>query len=357
MDITNHKQQIAMPLPKYMVRVRGILLSVLLIVSILAETSCNANSVGVTMDFSMVPRKAMSPYVAFIDDHFYFTSYYHNLYCYSGESVDLVQSDFHYSDLHTDGVNLYYNDGEAFYKLDLASMEQKVLYSFPAPVSKAWLSDTRLYWISEDAVCSVLLEDHNSSIQSYALGNYTDSYTCLINENKLYMNQSETHLLGCFDLQNNTWQQVSDEPYIASGIVEEQLLGRSTDGIMFLDADSKTLTPFYTEIGSLYPISAFDTVSYFVKSDSSNESYELYALKEEAFQQIATVHSAPSLVSLEAYQVQDTLFFRSFYPQEAVDIDLSGKENDRGHFLYQYAIDPDGTLTLLVKEPLKSPLS
>ena len=82
---------------------------------------------------------------------------------------------------------------------------------------------------------------------------------------------------------------------------------------------------------------------------------DIYVKENDAYTLAASVPENSSLISPAAYQVGDSLLIRSFYPAE-VDRNLTG-EGPYGSAAYQYLLEPDGTLTLLLKEEIETPLS
>ena len=318
-------------------------LSSALILSVI-NSSCSSRQPEMAYNLSSLAPLAESPYAVQQEDTVYFTSFYQNLYCYDGMTVTLLKEGFTGRSMTMlDGV-LYYLDSDSFCRLILSGNnppgEPETIYTFSTSSDKAWTDgESAFALVGNGIICAPL----GGGTETFWEMEYLTSHSALVWDGQIYLNEaSDAYFnLTAVDLETREKRVVSELPTIAYGVADNQLCLREAV------SDSDAPVPFTAGNGVSY--------AYDIHSVGSINTIDLYIQVGNNYIPACTIPYTRSVLSPAAYQAGDSLLIRSYFPAEA-DRSLAG-EQPYGPAVYQYILNPNGELTLLVKEEIVSPLS
>lgn len=283
------------------------------------------------------------------EDTIYFTSFYDNLYSLQDNTVTLLEEDFNAWSMTRLGDTLYYltpnsNGNTVFCARKLSKdgplEEPETLYEFSGSPNKAWTDGESVFVLGSKEVARIPLDGGTEDCWPVE---YCLPFSALVWNGEIYLNAGsyEKFSLIALNLDTGETRTVSEAPAVAYGVENGTLCLRNTAS----NADGPV--PLTAGNGAVY---AYDT-----HTDGATHMIDLYIQEGDDFTLAASIPETSSLISPAVYQVGDSLLIRSFYPAE-VDRNLTGKEL-YGSAAYQYLLEPDGTLTLLVQEKIETPLS
>lgn len=317
-------------------------LSSALILSMI-NSSCSPRQPDTAYNLSSLAPLAESSYAVQQEDTVYFTSFYQNLYCYDGTTVTLLKEEFTGRSMTMlDGV-LYYLDKNDLCRLILSGNslpgEPETVYTFSTSPDKAWTDGESAFGLVGNGILSAPL---SGGTETFWEIEYLTSHSALVWDGQIYLNEaSDAYFnLTAVNLKTGEKQVVSELPAIAYGTADNQLCLREAV------SDSDAPVPFTAGNGASY--------AYDIRSAGSTNAVDLY-IQGNDHTPACTIPYTHSVLSPAACQAGDSLLIRSYFPAEA-DRSLAG-EQPYGPAVYQYILNPDGELTLLVKEDIVSPLS
>ena len=294
-------------------------------------------------NFSTRFPNASEAYGVQYGDTLYFISLYNSFYRVRNDSVSLLEEDFGGWSLTQLKNTLYYINGSSIYRREVLRKgslgKPEDIYLLPDPVHAVWTDGTAMYDLISGGINRISFDGKSNYVWK---GDYIPGASALVWDGKIYLNRKEAESYSLFsvDLATGEEQRVANGPAIAYGVLDGEVC--IWDG---------------TDDGAPVPLTTGANITYYYKRsrDGAQNMLDIYVKENDAYTLAASVPENSSLISPAAYQVGDSLLIRSFYPAE-VDRNLTG-EKPYGSAAYQYLLEPDGTLTLLLKEEIETPLS
>ena len=317
------------------------------LLSVLAFGGCSAGGKTPICNLSAY-RFYHDAYAIQYENAIYFISFYDNLYFLRDSTVTLLEEDFNAWSMTRLGDTLYYlapgSNGNAVFCARKLSKdgplgEPETLYAFSGSPNRAWTDGESIFVLGSKEVIRIPLDGGTEDCWPVEDGLL---FSALVWDGKIYLNRKEAESYSLFsvDLATGEEQRVANGPAIAYGVLDGEVC--IWDG---------------TDDGSPVPLTTGANITYYYKRsrDGAQNMLDIYVKENDAYTLAASIPENSSLISPAVYQAGDSLLIRSFYPAE-VDRNLTG-EKPYGSAAYQYLLEPDGTLTLLLKEEIETPLS
>lgn len=318
------------------------------LLSVLAFGGCSAGGKTPICNLSAY-RFYHDAYAIQYENAIYFISFYDNLYFLRDSTVTLLEEDFNAWSMTRLGDTLYYlapgSNGNAVFCARKLSKdgplgEPETLYAFSGSLNRAWTDGESIFVLGSKEVTRIPLDGGTEDCWPVEDGLL---FSALVWNGEIYLNEGydENFRLIALNLDTGEKRTVSEAPAVAYGVEDGTLCLRSAA------SNAGGPVPLTAGNGAVY---AYDT-----HTDGATHMIDLYIQEGDDFSLAASIPETGSLISPAVYQVGDSLLIRSFYPAE-VDRNLTG-EKPYGSAAYQYLLEPDGTLTLLLKEEIETPLS
>ena len=324
----------------------GLLTAVLLAATVMG--GCQTAADTPVYNFSTANAAAFTPYAVEYEGTLYFNSYYDELYSYRDGVVTLLETDFDVWSMTLLDDSLYYYcsdenwELDGVYKRQLSEDGQSIgepekvydLSGFEIAPAAVWTDGRYLYLLGYDGLTRIKLSDESETFWEFQWS----SGSALVCNHTLYLNAPRTdpnpYNLFAVDLNTGEIQTVSEEYARAVGVRDGEPVIR------------------YSDSSGLNPIPFTDGYAYY------RDGTEVYTQEGDAYIYACTIPIQGSLLDPQFLTVGDNLLMRSFYPADPSEVDHNIQGNNMTDTnIYQYLLEPDGELTLLLADDVRFPLA
>ena len=328
----------------------GLLAAVLLAAVVLG--GCGQAEEGPVYNFSTYRSSPLSLYAVEYEGTIYFNSFYDEFYSYRDGTMTLLETEFDADCLTRYGDFLYYYATkdyrpDGYYRRRLSADgssigEPEKLYDFSGTdfyPSAAWTDGENLYFLDYEGLTRVDTADGEETVWPLESSTLYDSL--LVWNGELYLNDRETYSLSAVDLETGEKRTVSEELTLAMGVEDGKLVTWSPLAERTED-----------EADDPIPIMFSDRCLYY------QDGSALYVKNGDEYIYACSVPIVAVLLDPQFMPVGDCLLLRSWEPvdPEEIDHNIPGADmTDTG--IYQYLLEPDGELTLLLADDVRFPLA